>query len=115
MRAAPGVTAASCATLANIYDHFKPGEVYNIGGGKVIELNRALEIIADVLYVATVETSCGAFEIERIAPGEYRLLATRPGFVMSAEDRGSPDPASAGRAVAVGESAVLDDVEFVRE
>jgi hypothetical protein len=58
-------------------------------------------------------TDEGYFELTELPPGEYRLLATRPGFVMSAEDRGSPDPASAGRAVAVGESTVLDDVEFV--
>jgi protocatechuate 3,4-dioxygenase beta subunit len=55
----------------------------------------------------------GYFELRDVAPGEYRLLATRPGFVMSAEDRGSPDPASVGRAVAVEESTVVDAVEFV--
>ena len=38
-----------CATLANIVDNFKPGEVYNIGGTDLHDMKSASDIILEVL------------------------------------------------------------------
>ena len=64
------------------------------------------------LAIATTDEE-GYFELSDLRPGEYRLLATRAGFVMSEEDRGASDPMSAGRKVVVADGARVDDVEFV--
>ena len=38
-----------CSTLANIYDEFKPGEVYNIGGVDLHDMKTASDLILKIL------------------------------------------------------------------